>query len=93
MRERNVKLRKHVARRQRHFLEISRVPRAQDNPTIVRVLFQFPHHFGQLVDSLARVVCVAVLVLCAEVAPLETVDGAEVAFFAVREADGVEVLA
>ena len=81
-----------MARRQRHFLQIGWVPGAQDDSAVVRVLFELADDFGELVDALARVVCVAVLVLCAKVAPLEALHRAEIAFFAVGEADGVEIL-
>jgi hypothetical protein len=46
-----------------------------------------------LIDSLACVVGVCIFVFGTKVAPLETVDGAEVADFVVGEADGVEVFA
>ena len=48
-------------------------------------------YLGELVDALARVVGVHVGVLCAEVAPLEPVDGAQVPFLAIGEALGVQV--
>ena len=48
------------------------------------------NHVRQLVDALAGIVRSGVLVLGAEVAPLEAVHRAQVAFLSVREADAVE---
>ena len=45
-----------------------------------------------LVDAFSGVVCVHVDILCPEVAPLESVDGTEVALLAVSQADGVQKL-
>lgn len=48
---------------------------------------------GELVDALACVVRLCVDVFRAKVSPLEAIDGAEIADFAVGEADAVEELA
>lgn len=87
---RHVKLRKHVTRRQRHLAQIRGVPRAQDDAAVVRVRAQLVHHLGELVDALARVVGGGIDVRGAKVAPLEPVDGAQVALGAVPEPCGVE---
>lgn len=62
-----------------------RVPRAEQDAAVGRVLLDLADDLGQLVDALARVVGRRVLVLCAKVPPLEAVDGAEVALGAVAE--------
>ena len=51
---------------------------------------QLANHVRQLIDALPGIICLGVFVLGAEVAPLEAVDGTEVAFFAVGEADAVK---
>ncbi len=89
--ERNVKLGKHMARRQGHLPEIRRVPRAQDDSAVVRLVLQFFDHLSQLVNALARVVRLRIHILGSEVAPLKAVDGAEVSLRPISEADGVEV--
>ncbi|KAJ6264719.1 tRNA modification GTPase [Drechslerella dactyloides] len=90
-REGHVELREHVAGRKRHLLEVCDVPRAEDDASVVRIVLELVDHFGELVDALAGVVGVSALVFGAEVAPLEAVDGAEVAFRPFGEADGVEI--
>lgn len=89
--ETNVELRKHVTRRKRHLLDIRWIPRTQNNPSIIRFILELIDDFSELVDALACVVFRMSLVFCAEMPPLETVDGAEFAFFVVRETDAVEV--
>lgn len=92
-RVRDVKLGKHVARRQGHLLDVGRVPGAQDDAAVVGVVAQLVDDLGELVDALARVVGARVRVLGAKVPPLEAVDGAQVAHLAVRQAGPVEELA
>lgn len=92
-RVRHVELRKHVARRQRHDLEVLGVPRAHDDAPVVGVRPQLVHHVGQLVDALTRVVRARVDVLGAKVPPLEPVHGAQVAHGAVGQAHAVQELA
>lgn len=92
-RKRHVELRKHVAGGQGHLGDVGRVPRAQDDAAVVRVLLQRVDYPLQLVDALAAVVGVRALVGCAEVPPLEPIDGPEVAYGAGREAERVEVAA
>ena len=92
-RKRNVKLRKHMTRRQGHLAQIRRVPRAQDDPPVVRLVLQLVNDLRQLIDPLARVIRLRIHVLGAEMPPLETIDGSQVSDFSVREADAVEVLA
>lgn len=90
-RKTDIELRKHVTRRQRHDLQIRRVPRAQDDASVIRRLLQLPHDVCELVDALSGVVRIGVYVGRAEVSPLEAVDGAKVALGARRESDAVEV--
>lgn len=90
---RDVELGKHVAGRQGHALEVSRIPGAEDHSPVVRVGAKLVDDLGQLVDALAGVVCLCVDVLGAKVSPLEAVDGAQVTDLAVGQADAVEELA
>lgn len=46
----DVELEEGVARRQRHFIQLADVPRRDDDPAGVRVVFQLVHHRGDLVD-------------------------------------------
>lgn len=81
----HVELSKHVARREGHEFQVGHVPGAEDDAAVVRVGLEFAHDLGDLIDTLVRVVRVAIFVRGAEVAPLETVDGTQIPFFAVRE--------
>lgn len=92
-RVRDVELGKHVAGRQGHALEVSRVPRAEDHSPVVRVVAKLVDDLGQLVDALAGIVCLCIHVLGAKVPPLKTIDGAQVTDLAVGQADAVEELA
>ena len=92
LRKRNVELCKHVTRRQRHLPKIGRVPRAQDDSPIVRLVLQLVNDLCQLIDPLARVIRLRVHVVGAEMPPLETIDGSQISYFSVGEADAVEVL-
>lgn len=89
----DVELGKHVAGRQGHLLQVGGVPGAHDDAAVVGVRAELMYDLGELVDALARVVGAGVLVLGAKVAPLEAVDGAQVADLAVRQAGAVEELA
>lgn len=93
MRVRDVELGEHVTRGKGHLVQIGDIPRTEDDAAIEGILLQLADDFPDLIDALARVVGVAVDVLGAEVAPLETVDGAEVALLSGREAKFVEVFA
>lgn len=92
-RKRDVELREHVARREHHLFQVVRVPGRKDEAAVVRVCLQLVYDVGELVDTLARVIGLRIDVLGAEVAPLEAVDGAQVADLAVREPEVVEELA
>lgn len=83
---RDIKLGKHVTGREDHLAHVLWVPRREDQPPIVRVRLEGLDDARELVDALAGVVGFGVNVLCAKVAPLEAVHGAEVALFAVGEA-------
>lgn len=86
----DVELTKHVAGGEGHDVQIGRVPGGHDDAAVFGVVLDFVNAFRELVDALAGVVGVHVLVFGAEVAPLEAVDGAEVADVAVLEAAAVE---
>lgn len=90
---RHVELCKHMTWRQSHLLQIRRIPRAQDDPPIVRIIPQLLHHLRQLIDALPRVIRPRIHILGAEVAPLEAIHGAQIADLAVRQPHRVEVLA
>lgn len=81
-----------MARRQDHKLEVLGVPSTKNHAAVVRVRAELVHDLGELVDALARVVCVAVGVFGAKVAPLEAVDGAQVAHLAVLQSQPVQEL-
>jgi hypothetical protein len=65
-----------VARRQRHRLDLAGVPRADDEPARIGILFDLRDHAVNLVEAAA--------VRRAPVAPLRAIDAAEVAGFLVR---------
>ena len=89
----DVKLAEHVARGQGHLLERRGVPRGEQDAPVVGVVLDLVNHLRELVHALTGVVGVHVLVLGAEVAPLEAVHRPEVALLPVTQADRVEVLA
>mmetsp|Transcript_22694 Transcript_22694/g.73459 ORF Transcript_22694/g.73459 Transcript_22694/m.73459 type:complete len:215 (-) Transcript_22694:1002-1646(-) len=89
----HVELGKHVAGRQRHFGNVGRVPGGEDDPPVVRLLLDRLDDLSDLVHPLPGIVGVHILVLCAKVPPLPTVDGPEVALLPVGQPDRVEVVA
>lgn len=89
----HVELRKHVTRRQRHLAQIRHIPRTQHNPPIIRLCSQFFYDIRQLIEPLPRIIRCRIDIFGAEMAPLEAVHGAQVAFGAGSEADAVEVCA
>ena len=91
--KRHVELAEHMARRQGHLGQVGRVPGAEDNAAVVGIGPQLMDDLGQLVDALTGIVGAGIDVHGAEVAPLEAVDGAEVADGAVGQADLVQELA
>lgn len=92
-RKRHVELGKHMTRRQRHLAQIPRVPRTQDDPSVIGPMLQLINHLRQLIHPLPRIIRPGVHILGAEMAPLEAVDGTEVTDGAVGETDAVEVFA
>ena len=86
----NVELGKHVARRQGHVGQGGRVPGGQHDAPVGRVVLQQAHHLSQLVHALPAVVGVAVGVGRPKVAPLEAVDGAQVALLPVPQPGSVQ---
>ncbi len=76
-----------------HLRQVGRVPGAEDEAAVVRVGAEGVDDAGQLVDALAGVVGLGVDVGGAEVAPLEAVDGPEVAGLTVCQTQVVEELA
>lgn len=84
------KKREKTAKRYAH---TSWVPGAHDDASVGGVVFDFVNDLCKLIDTLTGIVGVTVLVLGAKVPPLESIDRTEIADFAVREADLVEVFA
>ncbi len=91
VRERDVELGEDVAGRQGHGGQVGDVPRAEQDAAIVGRLAQLAHDVADLIDALAGVVGAAVGVGRPKVAPLEAVDGAQVALLARPEAEAVQV--
>lgn len=89
----DVELGKHVAGRQGHALKVFGVPCAEDHSAVVRVVAELVNDLGQLVDALAGIVGLCVDIFGAKVAPLEAVDGTQVAGLTMSEPDAVEELA
>lgn len=48
---RNVKLKQHMARRQRHFRQIDDIPRAYDEPARIGIPFDFLENLRELIDN------------------------------------------
>lgn len=78
---------------QDHLGEVLGIPRAEDQSAVVGVRLEGVDDALELVVALARVVRLMVDVVGAEVAPLEAIDWAQVADFAVVQAEVVEELA
>ena len=66
------------------------VPRAQNDASIRGVVSNLVNAFCELVDALPCIIGVAIHVRRAEMAPLEPIDGPEIAFTAVCQPAGVE---
>ena len=93
LRKTNVKLTEHMTRRQCHLSQIRRIPRTQNNPSVIRFVFQFIYDFRQLINTLARIIRLGIYVLRAKMSPLEAIDRSQIPLFTVRKADAVEVFA
>lgn len=89
----DVELGKHVTRREGHLGQVGWVPGRQDDSAVVRARLELPDDLGQLIHALPRIVRLRIDVVGAKVAPLEPVDGAQVADIPVAQADAVEELA
>jgi hypothetical protein len=66
------------------------IPRAEYDAAVGRVVLDLADALPQLVDALPRVVLIAVRVLRAKVAPLETVHGPQIALAAMAQAARLE---
>ena len=75
-----------MARRERHLLEVRRIPRAEDNAAIVWICLELMNYLGKLVNALVGVVFLRVNIFGAKVSPLKTIDGPQISNFAVSEA-------
>lgn len=83
----------HVTRRQHHAGHVLGVPCGKDHSSVVGVCAELVYDLRQLVNTLAGVIGLCVFVLCAKVSPLETVDGSQVADFAVCQPQIIQELA
>jgi hypothetical protein len=92
-RKRDIKLRKHMTGRQNHQFQILRIPRRKNHPTIIRIRAQLVYNIGNLINALSRIIGLRILIFRAEMAPLETVDGTQVANFTVSQTQIVEEFA
>jgi len=92
-RKTDIKLRKHMTRRQGHLAQIRRIPRTQYDPPIIRRLPQLPHHLRQLIHTLFRIIRFRIHILGPKMPPLEPVHGSQIPLFTVRKTHGVEKLA
>lgn len=79
-----------MARWQRHFIEIGRVPRRHDNASVFRSVLDLFDAFRQLIHALSGVVGMHVHVLGSKVAPLKAVDGSQIAHFSMRKTLRIE---
>lgn len=89
-REGNIELRKHVARRERHLAQVGGIPGTHDDAPIKRCIHDLVDNILELIHTLAGIICLRIDVLRTEVSPLETIDGAEVAFFPVSQSNFVK---
>lgn len=85
-----VKLTKHVAGRERHEFEISRIPGRQDNTSVLGIVLDLVDAFGQLIHALSGIIVVHGPVGGTEMAPLEAVDGSQIAHFSMPQSPTVE---
>ena len=83
----------HVAGRQRHLLQIRRIPGGEDDSAAIGVGFDLMDDFHQLIDALVGIIRVAVFVLRAEMTPLEPVNRTQIAFCVILESDAVQIAA
>jgi hypothetical protein len=67
----HVELAEHVARRERHLVQVRRVPRGEHDAPVLRAVLDLLDAVAELVHALARVVSVHVRVGRAEVSPLQ----------------------
>ncbi|KAJ2436874.1 hypothetical protein IWW46_005575 [Coemansia sp. RSA 2440] len=67
------KLGKHMTRRKRHRMQVSRVPRAHNNPPVSRILPYLANNILQLVHALARIIVVSIHIRSTEMPPLEPI--------------------
>mmetsp|Transcript_16655 Transcript_16655/g.26417 ORF Transcript_16655/g.26417 Transcript_16655/m.26417 type:complete len:240 (-) Transcript_16655:216-935(-) len=90
---RHIELHKHMARRQRHLIQIARIPRTHHNPARVGIVLDLLDAVHQLIHSLAIILIVHTSILRAKVSPLESINRSQVAFFIVRQTAIVQKLA
>jgi hypothetical protein len=69
-----------------------RVPSAEDDPSVRRVMSDLVNHLLELIDPLARIIVLARPVLRPEMPPLEPIHGSQVAFASMAQPDFIKVL-
>jgi hypothetical protein len=83
----NIKLTQYMARWKGHLVQLARIPGGHNQASRKSLgrMFQTPNNLGELVYTFPGIIRLVVYVCGVEVAPLMSVDGAEVAFGVVRE--------
>jgi hypothetical protein len=66
-------------------VEVGRIPCAEEDAPVGRVLLDLADDLGQLVDALAGIIALGVDIGCPKMPPLEAVDRSEVALLAMTE--------
>lgn len=79
--------------RQRHQIQILRIPSTHNDPPILRIVPNLVDAIGQLIDAFSRIVGMHIRILGAEMTPLEAVHGTEIALLAMGKAARVEEVA
>ena len=72
--------------RQRHQIQILRIPSAHNDPPVLRIVPNLINAIGQLIHALSRIVGMHVRILGAEMTPLEAVHRSEIALLAMDKA-------
>lgn len=70
----NIKLKKHMARRQCHFAKIFRIPRTDNHSSRIRVFLKHLNNLFQLIHTLARIILGIISVLCTVMSPLKPIN-------------------
>ena len=88
----DIKLAKHVAWRQRHFIQVGWVPGRHDDSSVLWIVNDLVDAVLELVNALSSVVRVHINIFGSKVTPLKTVDWSQVSLFAMTKATRFEKL-